>query len=140
MPYATLIDLTALCGERELIQLTDRGDTPSDELDATLIDAALRAASDEIDSYVGAVYRLPLAETPQLLKDLCCDIARYRLFKDPTDEVKGRRKTAIDHLVNIAKGVAKIPGATGGDPVGRADVVMTGGGNRIFSRSSMRGL
>lgn len=139
MTYATLTNLIGLVGERELIQLTDRAEPPTDQIDEGVALGALQAAADEIDSYVGAIYALPLAEPSQLLKDICLDLARYRLFKDPTDEVARRRKASIDHLVNISKGIAKIPGALGKDPVGRDGVVaMTGPGRRL-TRDSMAG-
>lgn len=140
MPYATLDNLTALCGERELIQLTDRAEPPSGQVDAGLVDAALASASAEIDSYVGVVYALPLAETPAFLKDICADLARYRLYRDPTDEVVRRRKAAIDHLTNIAKGLALIPGATGKSPAGRDDSVQFNGPGRRLTRDSLAGL
>lgn len=139
MTYATLADLTALCGERELIQLTDRAEPPSDQVDEALAEGALTSASQEIDSYVGAKYALPLTVVPQIFKDICCDLARYRLFRDPTDEVAKRRKTAIEHLQMIARGTAVIPGAAGVMPEGQDDVVMIGGGDRLFTRDSLRG-
>lgn len=139
MPYATLDHLTALCGERELIQLTDRAEPPSGQVDEDLVAEALVSASAEIDSYLAQAYTLPLGATPPFLKDICLDLARYRLYRDPTDEVKTRRKTAIEHLTNIAKGIAQIPGASGKAPAGRDDTVMTSGPGRRLSRDSMAG-
>lgn len=141
--YATLDDLKTLCGDEELIQLTDRADPPSGEMDVEVITAALVAATGEINGFVAAQYQLPLAEVPIQLQDLACDIARYRLYKTGvTTQVRQRYEDAIKALERIAKGVVKLPIADGGgaEPAGRSDVMVVESEDRIFSRTSMRGL
>jgi hypothetical protein len=60
MAYATLNDLVARYGERELIQLTDLVNMPPSAIDADRVQIALDDASAVVDSYVGQVYALPL--------------------------------------------------------------------------------
>lgn len=141
--YATLANLKTLCGDEELIQLTDRAVPPSGDMDLTVITAALVAATGEIDGYVAAQYKLPLAEVPPQLVDLASDIARYRLYKTAvTDQVRQRYEDAVKTLEKISKGVIKLPIAPGAtaEPAGRAGMVRIASEPRQFSRSSMRGM
>jgi len=91
-PYATQQDLVARFGERELIQLTDR--SGSGAIDSAVLDAAIADASEEIDTFVGARYSLPLATTPQIIVRWCADIARYRLFDNDVPEAVQKRYDA----------------------------------------------
>lgn len=147
--YADLDDLKTLCGDEELIQLTDRADPPSGLIDAAVTAAALTAATHVIDGYVGAQYRLPLSSSVPLLTDLACDIARYRLYKTAaTDQVRQRFEDAIKTLVAVSRGLVKlpiadsggVPGSGSGEPAGRSDVMTVQSEERLFSRTSMRGL
>lgn len=139
MPHATLNDLIALCGERELIQLTDRSEPPADEIDEAVAAEALGWADDQIDSYVSVAYRLPLSETPRLLKDIATDLARFRLYKEgASEEVKQRHDSALRHLDRIAKGSAKIPGVQGADPRSRAGVSVAAEAP-VFSTETLAG-
>ncbi len=143
--YASLDDLKTLCGDEELIQLTDRADPPSGLIDETVTGAALTAAGHIIDGYVRAQYALPLSSPVPMLTDLACDIARYRLYKTAaTEQVQKRYDDAIKVLVNISKGLVKLPiadgGAGAGEPAGRTGMVRIASEPRTFSRSSMRGM
>jgi phage gp36-like protein len=140
--YATLANLQTLCGDEELIQLTDRAEPPAGLIDAVVVAAALVGASNEIDGYVAAQYQMPLVETPALLTDLACDIARYRLYKDAaTDQVRKRYEDAVKTLTNISKGLVKLPIATAtAEPAGRDGIMVIESEPRAFSRSSMRGM
>lgn len=143
--YADLANLTTLCGEEELIQLTDRADPPSGEVDQAVAEAALVAATSLIDGYVGAQYQLPLVSVPPMLVDIACDIARYRLYKtSATDQVRQRYKDAIDALTAISKGVITLPlpaaGGSASQPAGREDVMVIESEERIFSRSKLAGM
>lgn len=146
--YADLDNLKALCGDLELIQLTDQADPPSGEIDEVTCQVALVAASAIIDGFVAAQYQLPLASKPQLLIDYAVDIARYRLYKTaPTEEAIRRNTAAMAALGKISTGAIKLPigGAPGGpaeanEPAGRPDVMVIQSEDRRFSRSSMAGL
>lgn len=142
--YATLANLMTLCGEEELVQLTDRADPPSGLIDEETIEAALVAASNEIDGYVAAQYALPLSAAVPLLTDKACDIARYRLYKTSvTDQVRQRFEDAIKTLEKIARGMIKLPIADAApgssEPAGRDNVMVIQSEERIFSRSKLAG-
>lgn len=140
--YADLDKLKALTGERELIQLTDRADVPTGEIDVAVVEAALQAASDLIDGYVAAQYALPLPEVPPMLADLCCDVARWRLYTTtPPEHVQKRHDEAVKTLRDLSIGRVKLPIAAGtaAEPPGRDQVMVIESEPRRFSRSSMEG-
>lgn len=70
---------------------------------------ALTDATQEMNSYIGAKYTLPLPEVTQHLTIICCNIARYRLFYGKaTEEVEKRYEEAIRWLEKVAAGKAVI--------------------------------
>lgn len=93
MTYATQQDLVDRFGEDELIQLTDREHTGS--IDTEVLDQALADATEEIDTYVGARYRLPLETVPKILVRWCADIARYHLYDDAAPEAVQKRYEGV---------------------------------------------
>lgn len=106
MPYATRDDMIKAFGEDELIELTDRADPQTDEIDETVLAAALMAADAEIDGYVGRVATLPLTHVPANLRQIALAIARYRLSTDQSEgRVRLDYEDATTTLQNIAKGV-----------------------------------
>lgn len=105
MAYADLDALRARYGMDILRVAADRDQ--DGEIDAGVIEQATADASAEIDSYVGALHRLPLAHVPEVLVRLCCDIALYRLSADAgsgTEEKRKRYEDAVALLRRIASG------------------------------------
>lgn len=101
--FATRADLVRRFGEQEIASLEDPDNTGS--ADAKVSAEALDDASEEANSYVAVRYVLPLPNVPAPLSRTCCDIARYRLYKDrPTEEVKYRYENAIKWLKDLAAG------------------------------------
>lgn len=137
MTYATQQDLIDRFGEAELRELADRdGD---DVIDAAVVGAALNDASNRIDSYIGQRYDLPLATTPPLLEQLCCDIARHRLFKDdPPEIVSVNYNHALRALRDIADGRASLD-LGGAEPAPAGDAVLTTGPDRVFTKDTLKG-
>ena len=85
--YADRNDMVLRFGEREIKQL----EASIQAENSMSVDATLQDASEEIDGYIAVRYSLPLTETPQNLKRLVCDIARYKLWKSrASDEVRQR--------------------------------------------------
>lgn len=133
MAYATLNDLVARYGERELIQLTDLVNMPPSAIDADRVQIALDDASAVVDSYVGQVYALPLQgcakpvtvpgadpeymAPPQLVR-ITCDLARFNLYDDlaPESEVASRQKAALKELDSLAQGKTVLSCPWGGQP------------------------
>jgi len=115
MSYATLTDLQARFGEQEIADVSDRAGTGS--VDTAAVNTALLDASNEMDAYLGNCQALPLPTPyPALLVRVCCDLARYFLYKDKAPEVvRLAREDAISLLRRIANGEAAFPGATATD-------------------------
>lgn len=137
MTYALQADLVTAFGEDELIQLTDRATPPAGAIDATVLARALDAADGEIDSYLASRYSIPLATTPNILRDCAADIARYRLHDRGAPEiVEANYKARIAWLRDVAKGTASLGGATETlTPASAGLPEMTSGG-RVFGRSA----
>lgn len=139
MTYAALQDLIDLCGQLELVQLTDRADPPAGAMDAGVIGAALASADSEIDAYLSVRYALPLDTTPQVIADAAADIARYRLWKDrASDEVRRRYDDAIKLLKALANGGARLEVAGLEIPAAAGGGVRLNGNRRLFTRDSLR--
>lgn len=140
MTYATRQDLTDVTGERELIELSDRGDTPIDWVDEVVVARALADADDLIDGFVAGQYTLPLTSSPRILVGVACDIARFKLWKDrASDEVRKRYDDALALLKLIAKGAVKLPDQAGVEPVARSTIIIAQMPERQFTRDKLRG-
>lgn len=143
MPYATQSDIVTLYGDAALVVADRDGDGLPD---AAAVARALASASEEIDLYVGARYRLPLPAGVPMLMQWCVDIALYRLAQTAdvlSDEIRRRYDDALAALQRVAKGGAALslpvdPEGDTTDPGPRP--VVTGGPPRLFSRDAMRGL
>ena len=103
--YADRNDMVLRFGEREVKQL----EASIQAENSMSVDATLQDASEEVDGYIAVRYSLPLTETPQNLKRLVCDIARYKLWKSrASDEVRQRYEDAIAFLKLIANNKASL--------------------------------
>jgi phage gp36-like protein len=108
--YATPQDMLDEFSEREMLAIADPDETGA--VDAARVQNALNKASEQIDFSVGQRCALPLVmmspSVASFLKQLCLDIARYRLTGSggvtATDEVKDRYKEADEKLGKIACG------------------------------------
>lgn len=141
MPYATPEDIVTLYGSAALYVADHDRDGEADD---TAVLRALQSASDEIDSFIGVRYRLPLAHVPGILRNHCVDIAVYRLALSAdvlSEEHRRRYEDAIAHLKRLADGKATLvfpadPEApdegTGPRPI------VSEGPPRLFSRAQMR--
>lgn len=139
MSYASQDDLVTRFGERELVELTDRADPPSGEVDAAVVAAALADTDGEINGYLGVRYPLPLAEIPTLIVNLACDIARYRLFEHrATVQVEARYEAAIALLEKIRDGEQQLQLASGAE-VAASETVLLDGEDRLFTRERLKG-
>lgn len=133
MPYITPSDLTQAFPDDALIAARIADDDQA-------VARAIADAESVIDSYVAAQCGLPLTSVPRILVVLACDLARYRLYDQaPHDVVSKRRDEAVATLRDIARGVIKLPDASGGQPAPAGDQVLSAGGRRVFDDSSLRG-
>lgn len=136
MAYATITDLNTRFGEDLVITVCDRD--LDGAVDTASLTRALDDASSRIDAYVGTTYDVPVSPVPDLLIDLCSDMALYIVSSDAgtaTDDRRRRYDDAINMLKDIAKGIVTL----GTEDV---DVAQTGqpqltSNTRIFSRTTM---
>lgn len=106
MTYCTQSDLETLCGESELVQLTNPDDPGATTIDAGQIEWAIGAAEARINRYIGPF--LPLTNVPADFKQIACDFARYFLYRNsPTEHVRKQYEDGIAYLEKVAAG--KIP-------------------------------
>ncbi|MBX9702382.1 MAG: DUF1320 domain-containing protein [Acetobacteraceae bacterium] len=139
MPYATLADLTARFGEAEVAQLTDRAGT--EQVDGSVVDAALADADATIEGYLAGRYAVPVAPVPALLRRIACDLARHTLHgKSAGEAVRRAQEDALKLLRDLANGVAVLPGATaaaaGANPAADAGTVRVSAPERVFDRAT----
>ena len=110
MPYCTMADVEAAYGKEAILTAQPRAVPEVDPLavDTAAVDAAIEAATDEIDSYVMARYSLPLAdELADRLKRRCVDMAMYSLSPSVSgqdDEKRKRYDDAVAWLKMVAEG------------------------------------
>ncbi len=138
--YATQGDMEDRFGQAELLKLTDRSDPPSGQIDADVVARALSDADAEINGYLASRYTLPLATVPAVLARISCDLARYYLYDDWTNEAVRAR---YEDSVRLLKGIAEGKVALGIDPATQSPVTPSGAASsistgRVFSRDSMK--
>jgi phage gp36-like protein len=129
--YVTVQSLIDEFGEAELIELTDRATPRSLQVDADVAQVGCDRANAEIDGYLRARYTLPLATTPDVLRFLGRDLARYYLHeREPGQLVQDRYDAAVKKLRDIATGVQALD-------VGNAaptDLAQFSSGEKVFAR------
>ena len=131
--YAQVTDMQMRFGQEELEQLAP---SDTDAVDQSKVESALNDAASEMDTYLGSVYSLPLADPNPYLKTICCDIARFRLWDDAvSEEVRKRYEDAIAWLKKVVKGDVSL-GIENQEEVFYA-TTSTNAGNRTFTRSSL---
>ena len=137
MTYATEEDMRIRFGEELLEQLS-----PPDEAGdaAATLAVALADATELIDSYAAARYRVPLEPVPAPVRRWCADIARWFLDQARTDEaIRKAYEDAIAGLKDMARGVIvfQCQGIASEDtPNGQ---VAMSGPKRMFSMESLKG-
>lgn len=129
MPYATATDIETIYGRQILDAVADRSQTGQQDEDA--VAAALQVSEDQINSYLGGRYKVPLEPVPPYIRQMCVDLTVYRLALDVaprSEEMRLRYLDHIDYLKDVAAGKIDLPGIinTGsGDDTGQ-DTVGTG--------------
>lgn len=151
MTYATITHLKSRYNERTLRQITDE---TAQSINEDAAQTAIDDASEEIDSFLGQRYTLPLASTNgdpspndhPVLARIACDIAVYRLqVLRPADDIKDARQRyadAIKVLEKMAKGELCLLGRALRDDIApaadtaTAGMPMFGQPPSLFGRSS----
>ena len=141
--YATKADILELLAESELIGLTD--DAGSGLVDDAVVDRAIADADATIDAYCQGRYSVPFAAPlPPMIRSLSVDLAIYNLYSrrsvaDVPEVRKDRRKEAVAFLTKVAEAKLSL-GTVSPAPVNSGQAVLVGGGDRLFTRDSMKGL
>lgn len=142
MAYCTQSDILALLPYDDLLGLTD--DDGLGEIDSAVVDQAIAAAEATINAYCQGHYTVPFASVPANILGLCVDLAIYNLYSrrsiiDLPEIRKERKKDALNYLTRVADGKVLLDAAQPAQaPSGQA--VSLSGGDRLFSRTSMREL
>jgi len=138
MPYAAKQDLIDRFGQQELIDLTDRATPQTGAIDDTVLARALADADAEINGYLASRYTLPLASTPDSVKMMACNIARYYLYEDrATEQVRVRYEDAIKFLKSVASGTCTLGLDPASAPVATDGGALAAGVDRIFDRDTL---
>lgn len=115
-------------------------DETADAADEARIAQALTDASNEIDAFINGRVSLPIAteHVPEILKQVCANIARYNLQDDaPLEEVKERYLAASKYLNQVAMGKVMLVVA-GTEQVAHIEA-SRGESDRIFTRETLSG-
>lgn len=140
MAYAVKTDISDRYGDDVLLTSFDPDNSGS--ADDDVITKALTDAASEVDSYLGALYDVPLAVVPNIIIQRTVDIAVYlgSFRTDAMTENKEKRyDDAIRWLTMVAKGTIQLglqeePSSKAGGPV------LSNSAERKFTRDTMDGL
>lgn len=120
-------------------------DRTTNELNDVWIDQALEQADEEIDSFLGRRFVLPLETIPGILNKLAIVIAFYWLGdrdNQVTELLEKRYNAAITTLKEIASGKRELGLPTIEAPaessVGKVELVQDN--ERLFTRTSLKGI
>jgi len=144
MAYAAAKDVLARYPHRRVAELTAKPPEPGEEPkppapDKRRLDVALEDASAEVDSYIGRVASLPLADPPPVLRRLTVDIAIYRLMsllpKEMVEDARQRYEDAVRWLESVASGEIALEGK----PAQGAGDVAYFAPTRVFDANGLKG-
>lgn len=109
MTYAAQQDLVERFGTSMLVDLTDRADPPAGAIDTDVVTRALEDTDAAINGYLAGRYKLPLATTPAMLRDLAQAIAIYKLHRDVASEkIRQDYADALKTLALISSGTVRL--------------------------------
>lgn len=137
MTYCTQADLVREFGAEELVQLTDRADPPTGQIDAQRVSDAIDDATAEINTYLAGRYTLPLASTPTVLRRVAVDLARYYLYVDIREDHPAALRYArqVKLLRGIADGVLSLGLDNAGAVQQMADTVQVSAGRNDWGNN-----
>lgn len=116
--FVSPADLLAEYGHQEMVDLTDRSDPRTGEVDTGVAQRACDRAAAEVQAALAGRYALPLAQVPDLLRWLARDLAHYHLhLSEPADVTKDRAKEARRQLAAIQRGEMALGLDVSGAPV-----------------------
>jgi phage gp36-like protein len=133
--YASIENLEKRLVPATLLELTD--DNGDGVADTDVLEAALADADAEIDLFLGARHVTPLADPPDAVRRIACDVSIHALFgrkrQALAPEYAERYAAAIRLLESIAAGRLALSGL----PVRNLADSTTRGTDKIFSDDSL---
>lgn len=130
--YATRADIVDLYGAEYVETIAAGGD----------LESALANASGFCDTYICGRYSLPLVEIPVGLRDVCIDIALYKIASNGggwTEDGRKRFEDAQKWLRDISKGDANLFSMKTTDDAGTVSgIILTDGPPRLFGRDGLK--
>jgi phage gp36-like protein len=100
--YITQQDLVERFGADQILELSDLDNTG--QIDPVRVTQAIGDTCARIDGYLGAQYSLPLKTLPAAIPPLACDICRYLMAQNPTEQMRNRFQDAISWFSKVAEG------------------------------------
>jgi phage gp36-like protein len=104
MSYCTISDIYKVLPQDTVMRLTD--DESTGAVDEAKVTEAIESGAEEIDSYLGSRYDLPLSSTPPVLGRLNADIAAYNLYARVKEDIPATRQTRYDNAIKFLQKVA----------------------------------
>jgi len=125
MSYCKVSDLIEQYGEEVIIRLTDKTNKPVTTIDLNIAGRAISDASAEIDLYLHSRYKLPLSETPAIIKRLACTLAFANLsaLSKEASPAHERAKEARQTLKGIAQNALSIGLSDKGEAIEGGDTI-----------------
>lgn len=140
--YVTQQDLIDRGWGQELIELTDKLNTPVAAINETIVAAHIGDAVSLIDGFLAKRYTLPLGMVPSALTKIAADIARFNLHGDNATKdspVERNYQAAMKWLRDVASGLVVIDDAGVVPTAAGGGQIQTSTPNRVFTRDSLRG-
>jgi phage gp36-like protein len=139
--YLSADEYVARFGTEETVRLTDQD--RKNVVDRARLEAALKDATDTVESYLGVRYALPLSPVPQVVKGLVAALAREKLFSQrPTPQVTAEADRARSQLRDLSAGRMVLADVTGETLEGGTIVDSNWGGVRdanVFNAEKLCG-
>jgi phage gp36-like protein len=140
--YCTIDDIKQQIPEEVIVQLTD--DDNQGVIDEAKVNDAIANADALIDGYCSGRYVVPFVVAPAIIKPLAMDLAIYNLYArrvETMPDVRDKnRSNAIKLLADISKGAVKLGEVAATTPVQPQQSPEITSADRLFSRTSMKGL
>jgi len=131
MPFTDKAHMTLLFGEKELRELTDRAVPRVGSIIDTVLNGAIDAAHGWVTVYLDESFDITAAllDPPAPLKQVEADIARYFLWKEPTEMISAKFNQAIEYLKLARIGTLGLGrNAAGVRPTRDEDAIFCAGG------------
>jgi len=130
MTYCDIGDLIEQYGGEMIARLTDKANKPASTIDPIIAGRAISDACAEIDLYLHSRYKLPLTDTPSIIKRLACTLAFANLHAEEKNDhpAHERAKEARSTLRNIANSSLSIGLSEKGEAIEGSDTIQFAAG------------